>query len=72
MDEIVKNIIKKIEKIKKDCSFELISLDNQLIIFANKGSVEDIKDDLNNELSKYDKMIKTINIATAHIVPKAS
>ena len=72
MDRIVKNIIKKIEKIKKNCSFELISLDSQLILFANKGSIEDIKDDLNKELSRYDQMVKTINIATAHIIPRVS
>ena len=72
MNTIVKNIVKKITKTRKDCCFEVLNLDNQLILFANKGSVEDIKEKLNDELLAYNRMVKIVNIATAYIVPRMS
>lgn len=70
MNTIVKKIVKKISKPKKDCCYEVLTVDNQLILFANKGSVEDIAEKLDKELLNYNKMLKIINIATAYIVPR--
>jgi hypothetical protein len=70
MNTIVKRIVKKISKKRNDCCFEVLNVDNQLILFANKGSVIDIEEPLNKKLLAYNKMLKIINIATAHIVPR--
>ncbi len=69
MNTKVKKIIERIEKGRKDCCFEVISLDNKLVIFANKGLIEDIKEELNKELKeKLNCTLKTINLATAYVV----
>jgi hypothetical protein len=69
MNTIVKKIIKDIEKLyNKESFYEVLSIDNDLIVFANKGNIYDIKDILNHKLSPYNYMINIINMATAHIV----
>ncbi len=72
MNTIVKKIVKKISKTRKNCCYEVLNIDNQIILFANKGSIKDIEKKLNKKLLNYNRMLKVVNIATAHIVPRTS
>jgi 2C-methyl-D-erythritol 2,4-cyclodiphosphate synthase len=70
MNTVVKKIVKEIETKRKNCCFEVINLDDKLVIFANKGSIEEIKEELNKELKeKINCTLETVNIATAYVVP---
>jgi hypothetical protein len=70
MDNIIaKKLVKKIEK-KENCNFEVLNLDKQLILFANRGTVDKIKKRLNKKLASHKSMLKIINPATAYIVPR--
>lgn len=69
-NSMVKNIIKKIKSDKSDCCLEVLSLDNDIILFANKGSIEDVKESINKELVPFDHILQIINIATAKVIHK--
>lgn len=72
MDTIinVKKIAKEIEKKTNGYSLEVLCLDDNIILYSNKGNIEKIEKNLNEKLSPYKYVAKIINIATAYIVPK--
>ena len=64
----VKKIVKKIKSDKRDCCLEVLSLDNDIILFANKGSIEEVKENINKELLPFNHILQVVNIATAKVI----